>query len=111
MPWKYNQQKIVFFKNSLESRFTCLGLLWDYASWDCINFFLNSNLKIYQKSGQLIDIETHVLAATKDGFWDDSRPEVIEKTLNKYIVENRAIYKATSHLWVVTPENISELIE
>jgi len=108
--WKHDQQKNTFYKIGLESRFFCFGLLWDYASWDCITFFLDNNLSIYRKSGLQIDIETHVLAGTRDGFWDDSRPEVIEKTLDKYIREKRVIYKQSSHLWVVTPENISELI-
>jgi len=108
--WKYDRQKNVFYKNDLESRFFCFGLLWSYISSDCFNFVLKSNLSVYQKSGQPIDIETHVLAATKDGFWDDSRPEVIEKTLDKYLVNKRVVYKKASHLWVVTPENLSELM-
>ena len=109
--WKHDRQRKVFYKNDLESRFFCGGLLWDYASWECITFMLRNNLDIFYSQGRPIDLETHVLAATKDGFWDDSSPENIEKTLSKYLVNKRIIYKKTSHLWVVTPENISQLIK
>ena len=109
--WRHKPQRKVFFKNDLESRFFCFGLLWDYTSWDCISKMLKNNLDAYHSCGQPIELETHVMAATKDGFWDDSRPEVIEKTLDKYLVNKRVIYMETSHLWVVTPENITDLIE
>jgi len=109
--WRREPQHKTFYKLDLESRFYCYGLLWDYASWDCINFILRNNLDTYHSIGQPIDLETHILAATRDGFWDDSRPEVIEKTLDRYLVNKRVIYREASHLWVVTPENISALIE
>ena len=109
--WRHKRQRKVFFKNDLESRFFCYGLLWDYTSWDCITQMLKNNLDEYRSNGRPIELETHVMAATKDGFWDDSRPEVIEKTLDKYLLNKRVIYKPTSHLWVVTPENITDLIE
>ena len=109
--WRYGRQRKIFFKNDLESRFFCFGLLWDYASWDCVTKMLKNNLDEYHRHGQPVELETHVMAATKDGFWDDSSPEVIEKTLDKYLVNKRIIYKKTSHLWVVTPEHITDLIE
>ncbi len=108
--WRYRRQKKLFFKNDLESRFWCGGVLWDYASRDSINLMLNSNLEIFRRHGQPLDLEAHVLAAVKDGFWDDSSPEHIEQTLDKYLANRRILYKETSHLWVVTPENIAELI-
>jgi hypothetical protein len=108
--WRHKHQRKVFFKNDLESRYFCFGLLWDYTSWDCITEMLKSNLDVYHSCGQPIELEAHVMAATKDGFWDDSRPEVIEKTLDRYLVNKRIIYRETSHLWVVTPEKISDLI-
>ena len=107
--WRDQDQKNVFYKNDLESRFYCYGFLWDYISADCFNFVLRSNLDLFHQSPEPIDIETHVLAATKDGYWDDSRPANIERTVDKYILNKRILYKETSHLWVVTPENLSEL--
>ena len=83
-----------------------MGLL----STDCYNFVLNSNLAVFRRSGEPIDLETHVLAATRDGFWDDSSQANIERTLDRYIRKRRTIYKAASHLWVVTPDNLSELM-
>ncbi len=108
--WRYQSQRKIFFKNDLESRFSCFGLLWDYTSWDCISKMLQDNLDTYRQDGQPIELETHVMAATKDGFWDDSSPENIQQTLDKYIVNKRVIYRETSHLWVVTPENVTDLI-
>ncbi len=109
--WRCGPQHKAFYKIDLESRFYCLGLLWDYASPDCVNFMLKNNLDIHYSVGQPIDLETHVLAATRDGFWDDSSPAAIERTLGRYLVNKKIIYRETSHLWVVTPENISALIE
>ncbi|MCI5145405.1 MAG: hypothetical protein D3923_07705 [Candidatus Electrothrix sp. AR3] len=107
--WKNGKQKNIFYKNDLESRFFCYTFLWDYISTDCFNFVLHNNLSVFSQSSKPIDIETHILAATQDGFWDDSSPKNIEKTLSKYIVTKRILYKKTSHLWVVTPDNLSEL--
>ncbi|MCP4472298.1 MAG: hypothetical protein GY815_16740 [Gammaproteobacteria bacterium] len=72
---------------------------------------LRNNFDAYHSTGQPIDLETHILAATRDGFWDDSRPEVIEKTLDRYLANKRVTYREASHLWVVASENISALIE
>ena len=108
--WRHKPQRKTFFKDDLESRFFCFGLLWDYASSDCVSQMLQGNLDLYRAHGQPIELETHVLAATKDGFWDDSRPEVIQQTLDRFLVNPRVIFKETSHLWVVTPEHLTDLI-
>lgn len=84
--------------------------MWDYVSTDCFNFVLNSNLDVFHRSAEHIDIETHILAATRDGFWKDSSPANIERTLDKYLARKQVIYKPDSHLWVVTPDNLSELM-
>lgn len=109
--WKHRGQKNVFYKNDLESRFSCFGMLWDYVSTECFNFILQNNLDEFRKTGRIVEIETHVLAATRDGFWDDSSPEIIMGTMDKYIAQRRTIFKETSHLWVVTPDNLYELLE
>ncbi len=109
--WKHGQQKNMFFKNDIESRFSYLGMQWDYVSTDCFNFILQNNLEEFRRIGRRVEIETHVLAATRDGFWDDSSPEVIQATVDKYIGKRRILFKETSHLWVVTPENLYELLD
>lgn len=109
--WKYKGQRNTFYINDIESRFFVSGILWDYISTDCYNFIIDSNLANFRETGELMDMEVHILAATKDGFWDDSGPENIERTVNKYTRYERIIYKPTGHLWVVTPENISELLD
>ncbi len=109
--WHNHEQNNVFFKNDLESRFFCFGFLWDYISTECFNDVLQNNLAKFNQSGHKIDIETHALAATKDGFWDDSSPANIKATLGRYINRARILYKPTSHLWIVTPEHLSDLFK
>ncbi len=108
--WRHHRQARTFFKNDLESRFRCAGLSWDFASPDCITFALEDNLQCFRRHGRKLEMKTHVLAAIRDGFWDDSSPAVIEATMDRYLARKRIIFKETSHLWVVTPENIAELI-
>ncbi len=108
--WKNGNQRNVFFKNDIESRFFVSGLLWDYVSTDCFNFIMKSNLKNFEENGERVDMDVRILAATNDGFWDDSSIENIKRTMEKYIIRKRIIFKPTSHLWVVTPENIEELL-
>lgn len=109
--WRHGQQKNIFYKNDVESRFSYLGMQWDYVSTECFNFILQDNLDIFRRIGRKVEFETHVLAATRDGFWDDSSPEVILATVDKYIGKRRILFKETSHLWAVTPENLFELLE
>ena len=109
--WKHRRQQKIFYKNDLESRFSCLGMIWDYVSTECFNFILQNNLEVFREKGRIVELETHVLAATKDGFWDDSSPEIILATMDKYLARRRIIFKETSHLWVVTPDNLYELLD
>jgi hypothetical protein len=109
--WKHGQQRNMFFKNDVESRFSYLGMQWDYVSTECFNFILQDNLAEFHRTGRRVEIEAHVLAATRDGFWDESSPDVIQATVDRYIGKPRMIFKDTSHLWVVTPDNLSEMLE
>ena len=108
--WKYKEQRNTFFINDIESRFFVNGILWDYISTDCYNFLMDSSLADFRRTGEKLDMEVHILAATRDGFWEDSSPENIERTVNKFTRYERIIYRPTGHLWIVTPENIYDLI-
>lgn len=109
--WSYKGQKNTFYLNDIESRFFVAGFLWDLISIDCFNFFIKNNLEIFQKKGQRIDMEVHVLAATNDGFWDDSSVENINRTVDRYVKNKQIIFEKRSHLWLVTPENIARLLD
>ncbi len=109
--WTSGGQRNLFRKNDLESRFYKFGIMWDYISTGLFNEFLKLNLDIFKIENQKIDIETHALAATKDGFWDDSSIDNIRSTIEKYIVDAKIFYKKTSHLWIVTPEHLYEMFE
>ena len=109
LQFRYRGQKNVFQKNDLESRFYHLGMMWDYASTDLFNFALD----FYRSSEDRLPslpIETYVLAGTKDGFWDDSSQANIQETVGRYAADARFFFKERSHLWVVTPENLAELL-
>jgi len=109
--WRHGEQRNKFYLNDIESRFFIAGILWDLISIDCFRFFISSNLAGFQKTGEKIDMEVHVLAATSDGFWDNSSVENIERTVDRYVKNKRIIFKKTSHLWLVTPDHIAELLE
>jgi|GEM_PF-2381921 len=109
--WFYEGQKNYFGKNDLESRFYYKGIMWDYISTGFFNSFLQYCLSQWKNQGApLLDsIPVYSLAATHDGFWDNSSPTHIYSTLNTYIPTPKIIFKPTSHLWVVTPENLFDL--
>lgn len=107
--WHWDGQKNHFGKNDLESRFYQFGFMWDYVSPSFFNEVLKLNLDVFHELKQKVKIETHVLAATDDGFWDDSSEENISATLSRYIASPKILFKKTSHLWVVTPEHLTHL--
>lgn len=109
--WKHGTQKTVYQKNELESRFFYKGVMWDYISIDLFNDVLQQNLQIFNQAAEKIDMEVYALAGIKDGFWDDSSPANIEATLGRYIKDFKVLYKQSSHLWVVTPEHIYDLLQ
>lgn len=109
--FKDGEQHNTYYKNELESRFYHKGLMWDYISIDYFNQVLGANLALFRAAGAKLDLETHVLAGIKDGFWDDSSPAKIQEVLDKYIVNYRILYKETSHLWVVAPNHIYDLLQ
>lgn len=100
-----------YYKNELESRFYLGGLMWDYISIDFFNRVLQENLELFNAYGVKVEIPTKVLAGIKDGFWDDSSPHIIQQTLDRYLTHTQVLYKEESHLWVVTPNHIYDLLK
>jgi len=105
--WAYKGMKKKFYKNDLELRFKCFGVRWCYASIECFSSFLSHILK---NSKYPIDIESYILVATNDGYWQGKSIKEINKHIDKYILNKKIIYKKASHLWVLMPENITELL-
>jgi len=102
--WQLGRQKKTFFKNDLESRFALGRVLWDYISIDCYNWHTETNLAHARPP---IDIPAVVLVATEDGYWQGRSKEVIRGVIGKYLTDVDVLYRATTHLWVTVPENIT----
>ena len=92
----------------LESRFVCFNLYWDYLSVDCINEMMDHALRNVRGP---MDIEAHVLVGTNDGYWQGRSSNEIAAAIGKYVSPRSITLKNTSHLWVVVPENVSELLD
>ncbi len=105
--WKFGAQNRILFKHDLESRFKVFGFSWTYLSSDCMNWLLNH---CTENITAPIDIKAYVLSATKDGYWQGQSIPEMKQVINKYITPQSMIWKDNSHLWVNTPENISELL-
>jgi hypothetical protein len=105
--WKHKGMKKSFYKNDLELRFKVFGTRWAYASIDCFNEILKH---IVENSKFPIDMESYILVATSDGYWQGKSIKEINRHIDKYFSNKKVIYKKASHLWVLMPENISELL-
>jgi hypothetical protein len=61
-------------------------------------------------NGQL-PIETHVLVAAKDGFWQGRGEAEVREVINRYVAPKTVMFRNASHLWVATPENATALLQ
>ena len=105
--WNYKNRSKILYKHDIEIRFKCLGINWTYASIDCFNSMLDQiRLNVKKK----VDMPSYILAATNDGYWQGKPKSDIKAQIDKYIIKKKVIYKKASHLWVLTPENVTELL-
>lgn len=105
--WKYQGMRKTFYKNDLEFRFKCFGLWWGYTSIDCFNAILSYMIN---KSIFPIEMKSYILVATNDGYWQGKSTKEIAGHLDKYLSNKQVIYKPSSHLWLLMPENMYELL-
>lgn len=105
--WDANEMRKKLFKHDLESRFLYKGIYWTYASISCFNNMLEMRKK---RITQRIDIPVYTLVASNDGYWNDQDTEQIKKFVENYVETPYIHYDDRSHLWVVTPENLYNLI-
>jgi len=106
--WRHGRHKKTFFKMDLESRFVCLGLYWDYVSVSCFNEML---AHVRARVRTPLEADTYALVAANDGYWQGRAREEVLALIRRYAPRARAIFKRASHLWVVTPENVTEVLE
>ena len=105
--WRHESQSKTFFKVDLESRFICFNLYWDYISVSCFNEMLAHMVRNVRRP---IDVETRVLVAANDGFWQGRGRDDVMAAVGRYVSPTTVTFKNASHLWVVAPENLTELL-
>ena len=106
--WKYKGLRRIFYKNDLEFRFKHLGLWWAYASITCYNEILKH---ITDNSKYPINIKSYILVAATDGYWQGKSLSEIQEHLDKYLTNKEVIYKKASHLWLLMPDNIADILK
>jgi hypothetical protein len=106
--WKSNGLKKKFNKNDLEFRFKHLGLWWGYVSVTCFNELLKH---ITDNSNYPINIKSYILVAATDGYWQGKPVSVIKNHLDKYLTNKEVVYKKASHLWLLMPDNVTDLLK
>lgn len=106
--WRHGVEKKTFFKTDLESRFVVFNLYWDYLSVGCFNAMQAHMVR--DLDGPL-DIESHVLVAAADGYWQGRTQDEITAVIDRYLSRRTVTFKDASHLWVAAPENITEILD
>jgi hypothetical protein len=103
--WSHGFQRRVFFKEDIESRFHLGGLCWDYVSPECFSRGLELVTRAHREP---LDVEAYVLAGTRDGYWYGTPPGSMKATLDRYLARQTVVMRPASHLWVVTPDHLTE---
>ena len=106
--WKQGKVKKRFYKTDLESRFKCFGIYWAYTSIDCFNYLLRVMI---DNSSYPIDMKSYVMVATRDGYWQGKSTAEINRVLDGFISNREMLFRPTSHLWLVSPDNMSDLLD
>ncbi len=106
--WKHFKPAKYYYKHDIESRFYLLGSTWSYFSLKCFNDCLD-HLK--RDVDAKINIPTYLLAGENDGYWQGKSSEDMARLANQFIVNPHIIFKPSSHLWVLMPNYIHELME
>ncbi|XCN74752.1 MAG: hypothetical protein Q3M24_08415 [Candidatus Electrothrix aestuarii] len=105
--WKGRGITKKWTKTDIEMRFRCFGMLWMYVS---ISRF-NEILAYVRKDATFpITIPSYILAATADGYWQGKPQSEITKLIDRYFVDKEVLYRKASHLWVLTPDNLDDLL-
>lgn len=82
-------------------------MLWMYISISAFN-----NILEYMRKDAAcpIPITSYILAATEDGYWQGNPESEITKLIDRYFVNREVLYRKASHLWVLDPDNLDDLL-
>ena len=97
----------VLHKLDLESRFRCGGLQWDYVSPGQLAQAASVAVAGIRRPWRA---PVEALVAERDGYWQGTPRAEIERHIHRYLPQARCTFKPTSHLWVVNPTNVTELL-
>ena len=106
--WRWGQERRLFHKEDVESRFWVAGLRWVYMSPDAFNDYLRVAL---EGARPPLAVNAYVLAASRDGYWYGRPPEALERTVDRYLSRREILRRPTSHLWVVTPDHLADYLD
>ena len=82
-------------------------MLWMYISISGFNHIL----EYMRKDADFpIRIKSYILAATEDGYWQGKPESAITKLIDRYFVNREVLYRKASHLWVLDPDNLDDLL-
>ncbi|RWX45546.1 hypothetical protein H206_02662 [Candidatus Electrothrix aarhusensis] len=105
--WKRGGIQKKWTKTDIEFRFRCFGMLWMYISISGFNHIL----EYMRKDADFpIRIKSYILAATEDGYWQGKPESAITKLIDRYFVNREVLYRKVSHLWVLDPDNLDDLL-
>lgn len=105
--WRDGRSRRCFVKADLESRFHCFGLQWNYVSTSQLNAAVRHVVR--RISGPL-DLPSAALVAANDGYWRGASRDAIEQAIRRYLPKCEFAFRPASHLWVVTPTYVTELL-
>ena len=105
--WRDGPQARLFLKVDLESRFHFFGLEWSYVSPS--QFRATTRHVVRQIRGPL-PCPALALVAANDGYWQGKPRDAVTRTIQHYLPECQPVFKSASHLWVVTPSHVTELL-
>ncbi len=106
--WRAPDGIQTLYKGNLESRFQALGVSWAYFSIDHTNWLMQ---QCAERIAAPLDIKAYILAGTRDGYWQGKSQEEMARLIGRYLSRPQFLWKKASHLWITTPENISELLQ
>ncbi len=105
--WRDGPQRRRFVKADLESRFHFAGLQWSYVSTSQLGAAVRH---VVQQIRAPLDLPASALVAAHDGYWRGQSRDTVERTIRRYLPHCDLRFKPTSHLWVVTPTHVTELL-
>lgn len=96
-----------FRKADLESRFRVFGLEWNYVSPAQLGAATRHVVR--QIQGPLA-CPACALVAANDGYWQGRSRDTVERTIRRHLPHAEITFKPASHLWVVTPSHVTEVL-